>query len=122
MDETYEQILLNIDAEKREYAQRLFQCLTLSIRPLRVNELAEILAIRFDDSGSTPNYNASWRSRDAEEAVLSACSGLITVANIDGSRVVQFSHFSVKEFLTSERLATMGKNFPVIIFSQGLPI
>ena len=108
LDETYEQILLKIDAEKREYAQRLFQWLTLSIRPLRVDELAEILAIRFD-SGSTPNYDPNWRSRDAEEAVLSACSSLITVTNVDGSRIVQFSHFSVKEFLTSERLATMGE-------------
>jgi ankyrin repeat protein len=106
-DETYEKALLNIDAEMQEYAQRLFQCLTVSIRPLRVDELAEILAIRFN-SDSIPNYNAIWRSGDAKEAVLSACSSLITVANVDESLVVQFSHFSVKEFLTSERLATMG--------------
>src|SRR6266478_106662 len=106
LDETYERILQNIDAEKREYAQRLFQCLTVSIRPLRVDELAEILAIRFN-SDSMPNYNAGWRSRNAKEAVLSACSGLVTVAGVDGSQVVQFSHFSVKEFLTSERLATL---------------
>src|ERR1700722_4456384 len=46
LDGTYERILLNIDEEKQEYAQRLFHCLTLSIRPLRVDELAEILAIR----------------------------------------------------------------------------
>jgi ankyrin repeat protein len=107
LDETYEKSLLNIGAEKREYAQRLFQCLTVSIRPLRVDELAEILAIRFN-SDSFPNYNAGWRSGDAKEAVLSACSSLITVANVDESQVVQFSHFSVKEFLTSERLATTG--------------
>jgi hypothetical protein len=107
LDETYERMLLNIDPEKQEFAQRLFQCLTMSIRPLRVDELAEILAIRFN-SDSMPNYNADWRSGDAKEAVLSACSSLITVANVDGSQVVQFSHFSVKEFLTSERLSTMG--------------
>ena len=106
MDETYERTLLNIDAEQQEYAQRLFQCLTVSIRPLRVDELAEVLAIRFN-SDSTPNYNAGWRSGDAKEAVFSACSSLITVVDVDGSPVVQFSHFSVKEFLTSERLATM---------------
>jgi ankyrin repeat protein len=40
--------------------------------------------------------------------VLSACSSLIAVVGDedDDSRVVQFSHFSVKEFLTSDRLAT----------------
>jgi len=44
----------------------------------------------------------NWRPEDPEEAVSSVCSSLILV---DGSRVVQFSHFSVKEYLTSERLA-----------------
>jgi hypothetical protein len=85
LDNTYEHALLSIDSEKREYVQRLFQCLTVSIRPLRVAELAEILAIRFD-SDSIPNYNAGWRPGEAEEAVLSACSGLITVVKLDGSK------------------------------------
>jgi hypothetical protein len=35
-----------------------------------------------------------------------SCSSLITIVEIGDSRVVQFSHFSVKEFLSSERLAT----------------
>ena len=37
--------------------------------------------------------------------VLSTCSSLITIIPRDDSRVVQFSHFSVKEYLTSSRLA-----------------
>ena len=105
MDETYVRMLLDIDEEKQEYAQRLFHCLAFSIRPLLVDELAEILAIRFD-SYSAPNYNTGWRLGDAEEAVLSACSGLVAVVIVDGSRVVQFSQSSIKEFLTSEHLAT----------------
>ena len=36
---------------------------------------------------------------------MSACSSLIAVVDREGRHVVQFSHFSVKEFLTSERLA-----------------
>ena len=43
---------------------------------------------------------------DQEQAVLSACSSLVTVTGDMDSRVVQFSHFSVKEFLTSDRLGT----------------
>ena len=107
MDETYEKALFNIDAEKKEYAQRLFQCLTVSIRPLRVDELAGILAIRFN-SDSIPNCNADWRYRDAQEAVLSACSGLITVAKRYEYKIIQIAHSSVKEFLTSKRLAIIG--------------
>jgi len=75
-----------------------------SIRPLRVEELAAILAVRFDVTGP-PTYNPNWRPTDARNAVLSACSSLISVVNKGGLHVVQFSHFSVKEFLTSERLA-----------------
>ena len=36
--------------------------------------------------------------------MLLACSSLITIVNVNGSLVVQFAHFSVKEFLTSDRL------------------
>lgn len=108
LDETYERALLDIDVEKRQYAHRLFQCLTVSRRPLRVEELAEILAIQFD--GALPTYNAHWRPHDPQEAVLSACSSLIAVVTVDGSSIVQFSHCSVKEFLTSERLSNNTEN------------
>ena len=74
-----------------------------SIRPLRV-ELGEILAVQFDEAGP-PTYNAAWRPENAQEAVMSVCSSLITIVDREGSQVVQFSHFSVKEYLTSDRLA-----------------
>ncbi len=71
LDETYGRILLGIDEEKREYAQRLFRCLSFSIRPLRVEELAEIFAVRFDKT-ALPTFNPDWRPVDASEAVLLA--------------------------------------------------
>ena len=103
-DSQLEVTLLCINEEKREYARRLFQCLAVSIRPLRVEELAELLAIRFPEV-APPAFNTAWRTDNAEEAVLSVCSGLISIVDREGHRVVQFSHFSVKEYLTSERLA-----------------
>src|SRR6266404_1334827 len=107
--ETYEHALLAIDEEKRRYAQRLFQCLAVSIRPLRVEELADILAVHFD-AGALAEFNPKWRLGDnAEEAVLSVCTNLVSVVKVDGSQVVQFSHLSVKEFLTSTHLATAGE-------------
>jgi hypothetical protein len=36
---------------------------------------------------------------------MSACSSLIAIVDKGGHQVVQFSHFSVKQYLTSERLA-----------------
>ena len=109
LDETYERALLAISPQMRQYAQRIFQCLAVSIRPLRVEELADILAVRFEEA--LPKFNSDWRlGDDAEQVVLSVCSNLISVVNVGGSQVVQFSHFSVKEFLTSDRLASAGKD------------
>ncbi|KAI0286400.1 hypothetical protein BC826DRAFT_90964 [Russula brevipes] len=105
LDETYERALQKIPKERKKLAHRLFQCLVAAIRPLRVEELAEIFAIGFD-LDAAPNLVESWRPENPEEALLSACSTLITVAGKEGSKVVQFSHFSVKEFLTSDRLQT----------------
>ena len=103
LDETYERALQGIPKEKRQHAHHLFQCLVVAIRPLRVEEMAELFAIEFDqDSG--PSLNEGWRPENAENALLSACSTLITVIENNGSKIVQFSHFSVREYLTSRRL------------------
>ena len=86
------------------------QCLVAAIRPLRVEELAEVLAVDFDDASGIPKLNPSWRWEDQEQALLTSCSSLITIVDTGRSRVVQFSHFSVKEFLTSARLATSSQD------------
>ena len=110
LDETYERVLRDINEGNREHARRLLHCIAVAVRPLRVEELAEILAFDFDGAeGGIPKFHADWRSIDQEWAVLSTCSSLITVVDsIDDffgkCRVVQFSHFSVKEFLLSDRL------------------
>ena len=104
LDETYERILRDIDNQKRKYAHRLFQCLLVSIRPLRVEELAAILLVQFDTTAPTSPKKKRTRPLDAKGLLLSTCSSLITIVNQGGSQVVQFAHFSVKEFLTSERL------------------
>ena len=105
LDDTYERTLQEIPKEKWQHAHRLLQCLTAASRPLRVEELAEIFTIEFDLE-TTPNLMEGWRPEDPQEAVLSACSTLITIINNRVSKIVQFSHFSVKEFLTSDRLRT----------------
>ena len=129
LDETYERILKEIVKPNRGLARRVLQCLVVANRPLRVSELAEVLTVDLDDdSEGIPRLNANWRWEDQEQALLIACSSLISIVEAgdvdsdagsdidqdietavveDGcSRVVQFSHFSVKEFLTSSRLST----------------
>jgi ankyrin repeat protein len=110
LDETYARILKEIKTPNRDYACRLLQCLVAAIRPLRMEELAEVLAIDFNDEGGVPKLNPRWRWEDQEQALLSSCSSLITIVEVGESRVVQFSHSSVKEFLTSLRLAIWSRD------------
>jgi hypothetical protein len=104
LDETYERILREIRKPNQGHAHRLMQCLVAAVRPLRVKELAEVLAVDFYAEGIS-KLNLGWRWQDQEEAVMSACSSLVMIVKDGDSRVVQFSHFSVKEFLTANRLA-----------------
>ena len=126
LDETYERILKEIKRPNRDHARHLLSCLVVAVRPLKVEELAEVLAVDFDDAEGIPRLNPNWRWEDddsqerqkkalpskktkhssQEQALLTSCSSLISIVTSGTSRVVQFSHFSVKEFLTSVRLAT----------------
>ena len=54
LDETYERILEEIQKPNRDHAHRLLQCLVVAIRPLKVEELAEVLAVDFDDAEEIP--------------------------------------------------------------------
>src|SRR6266850_2911165 len=100
LDEAYARALLGIDEEKQELAKRFFQCLTVSVRPLRAEELAEAMVVNLDDEAAHM-IEPGWRPPNPEDAILRTCSSLITITEKDGSRIVQFSHFSVKEFLIS---------------------
>ncbi|KAF8459969.1 hypothetical protein DFH94DRAFT_849315, partial [Russula ochroleuca] len=104
LDEMYEHILKEIKKPNRGHARRVLECLVVAIRPLRVAELAEVLAVDFDDEEGIPKLKPDWRWEDREQALLIACSSLISIIETGNSRVVQFSHFSVKEYLTSSRL------------------
>jgi hypothetical protein len=94
----------------------MLQCLLVAVRPLRVEELAELLAFEFNATqGGIPKYRAAWRLGDQTQAVLSTCSSLVTIVDDNGfpyyrqAQVVQFSHFSVKEFLISNRLGNFSR-------------
>ena len=117
LDETYERMLKEILKANPDQAHRLLQCLTVATRPLRVAELAGVLALDFDEAkDGIPALNKDWLWDGEQHGVLSVCSNLIVIVDDDddwvvgddwGGPVVQFAHFSVKEFLTSKRLANL---------------
>jgi ankyrin repeat protein len=104
LDETYERALKEINKATWELSHRLLQCVAVASRPLRVEELAQFLGFDFK-KGPTPKFHEGWLPEDPVHAVLFTTSNLLAIVPVDGSSVIQFSHFSVKEFLTSSRLA-----------------
>ena len=117
LDETYERMLREILKANPDQAYRLLQCLTVATRPLHVDELAEILALDFDGGeDEIPVLNRDWRWDNEQQGVLATCSSLVVVVDSYDftlgmkTRVVQFAHFSVKEFLTSDRLVEIKTN------------
>jgi hypothetical protein len=85
LDETYEHILKEIKKPNRGHAQRVLQCLVVAIRPLHVAELAEVLAVDFDDEEGIPKLNVDWQWEDQEQALLIACSSLIAIVEAKDS-------------------------------------
>jgi ankyrin repeat protein len=96
--------LREINEANWEFACRLFQCVSVASRPLRVEELAEFLAFDFK-AGRIPEFHEDRCLEDPANQLLSTCSSLLSIVNVEGFPVIQFSHASVKEFLTSTRLA-----------------
>jgi len=87
-----------------DLAHRLFQSVAVASRPLRAEGLAEFLASDFS-ARPIPRVREDWRPEAPVPAVLSTCSTLLSLVTIDGSPVIQSSHFSVKEYLKSFRFA-----------------
>ena len=115
LDDTYLRVLGQIPQANQAHAHRMLQFLVVAVRPLEVKELAELLAFEFDGAPEEiPKYRPGLRVDDQTQAVLSTCSSLVTTSEVRYGkrnrrvlRYVQFSHFSVKEFLVSNRLTPL---------------
>jgi hypothetical protein len=104
LDETYERALRDIDKSNWKLAHNLLQCVAVASRPLSLEELAGFLGFDFT-AGPIPEYRQGWLLEDPMYAVLLTAPSLLAIVDYGGSPVIQFSHFSVKEFLMSSRLA-----------------
>ncbi|KAI0410715.1 ankyrin repeat-containing domain protein [Xylaria grammica] len=105
LDDTYARIIRELPLGHRPYAKRLLQFLSFSDRPLRIEESVDAVAVRL---GETPLFDPADRMPISEE-ITQYCPGLIVQVDIqttEGKAVteIQLAHFSVKEYLTSDRL------------------
>ena len=100
----HERAFREINKANSELAHRLFLSVAVASKPLLVKKLAEFLALDFS-AGPIPRFREEWHLEDPVEAVLSTCSTSLSLVDVDGLSVMQFSRFSVKEYLTSSCLA-----------------
>ncbi|CAH0032937.1 unnamed protein product [Clonostachys rhizophaga] len=108
LDQTYSRILESVPLDHRHYTIRLLQFLTFSDRPLRIEEAVDAIAVNTNEK---PYFNPEDRMPVPEE-VLSYCSSLVAMTNrrgpnaryeIKGFKELSLAHFSVKEYLISDR-------------------
>ena len=111
LDDTYARILCNIDKNHSEYALKILQWLAYSARPLQMEEVAEVIAVNTKGKPRFDPKNRLWEP----QLILMICSSLVTtvVSTIDDGygktreiEEVRLAHFSVKEYLVSDRIRT----------------
>jgi hypothetical protein len=75
--ESYDRIVYRIEEKDRKDALKLFQWLAFSIRPLKLDELAEVVAVDFE-SRDLPWFDRN-RRYDDTEGILEVCSGFVSI-------------------------------------------
>ncbi|ETS84698.1 hypothetical protein PFICI_02723 [Pestalotiopsis fici W106-1] len=106
LDETYERILKTIEPNRLNSAIRLLQFLAYSNRPLRLEEAVDAVAVNISKE---PMFDPEYRMPCPEE-IVGYCSSLTVLVKRKDQRYrtdiveIQLAHFSVQEYLTSERL------------------
>jgi ankyrin repeat protein len=109
LDDTYARILLSIDEDYMQDALKVLQWLSFSSRPLRIEEVAEVVAV---DQGSDPQFDSERRLSEPHDLLI-ICSSLVTISSttlelangtLEETEELRLAHFSVKEYLLSERI------------------
>ncbi|KAH8688294.1 ankyrin repeat-containing domain protein, partial [Ilyonectria robusta] len=102
LDETYERMLSNVPSTSRDYARQMLTLLCCARRPLTVAELVDGVAVQL---GDTPRYNPKRQLKNID-AIQQVCPGF-TELDVDPNTLeatVRIAHFSVREYLESERI------------------
>ena len=111
MDVTYERILGTINHKpraQRELARKILIWVAYARQPLPIDSLAYAISIEMGTK-SLEDLNSAIPT---EESILDVCANLISVDS-SGNRYVRFVHFSVQEFLKSNRSTTLNVEYEV---------
>ncbi|QYT03170.1 hypothetical protein H0G86_010139 [Trichoderma simmonsii] len=102
LDSTYDRMLLSIDAKFRPQVIASLKWLAFSIGPLNLDQLAEIFMLPSKSDDGFDSMSRLFSSID----VLKYFPGLIVTEGspINSSSLIRLAHFSIKEYLTSDRI------------------
>ena len=105
LDDTYARILTNIEEDYQQEALSALLWLAFSERPLKIEEIADAAVV---NPQSDPPFDPEERLSDPND-VLQILAGLVTISPKSGpydspQLVVRLAHFSVKEYLLSDRI------------------
>ncbi|KAN0115502.1 hypothetical protein V8E51_005046 [Hyaloscypha variabilis] len=104
LDATYDRMLQTTKPEYRKKVSSTLQWLAFSMRPLTVEELAEIFIL---DHEHNPPFDEAERL-NVPEKVLNYLPSLVTTVQVRAVTTrteVRLAHFSIKEYLISPRIA-----------------
>ena len=111
LDDTYARILQTIEDDGNgDRVAKLMQWLAYSARPMSITEIAEVLTV---DAEEDSLVDVERRFEDPYD-LLTICSSLVTTvrqqvqwysqSSSEDEEVLQFAHFSVREYLESSRI------------------
>jgi ankyrin repeat protein len=112
LEATYERILKRVPEEYEREMQTILTCLAFAVRPMTIQEVAEATAVDLEKQ----SFSTSDRFADPDD-ILDLCSSLVSLSEAgpesivkkemgfhyygckDDRKIMQFAHFSVKEYI-----------------------
>jgi hypothetical protein len=106
LDETYARIIIGISEENKADAIKLLQWLCYSFSPISLKMAADILATGYSNDLGRCHFDPDERPPVADDVLL-ICLSLVSLGE---NCTLQLAHFSVKEYLTSDRVHRLLKS------------
>ncbi|KAL9045733.1 MAG: hypothetical protein Q9214_001273 [Letrouitia sp. 1 TL-2023] len=100
LDQTYDKILISVQPEDRELLYKALQLILFSARPLHMREVAEAVIIKPGIS----EIDEDDRLQKPEDLLDIGKSLFIQRSTTQRTQFLELSHYSVKEYLLSERI------------------
>jgi hypothetical protein len=106
LDETYARIIIGISEENKADGIKLLQWLCYSFSPISLKMAADILATGYSNDLGRCHFDPDERPPVADDVLL-ICLSLVSLGE---NCTLQLAHFSVKEYLTSDRVDRLLKS------------